>query len=372
MLATVAQLPCHVERHRDGAEAAAQRREIGRTVHRVEGHPHEEAAGFGLVELLGIEDVLSAGEQEGRDRRDDSGTVGAGQSEDKLLGKHGKSDVWMDGERPALAPASSCANPVPPDMMNWYIDPFDPSRGAMAGRLSGYRILILETREEAQFSRLLRDQGADVIQCPMFTIEDTPDQDAVGTWIKGAIHEPLDDLVLMTGEGVRRLVAAAKRIGVENEFIAALGRPRKFARGPKPVNALRPLGRSAEVVAEPPTTEGIIATLSRTELKGHRVSLQLYPEKDHSPLLAAEREAGATHDPVAPYVYDTKAAHAEGAEEQLRLGLAQTPVASIGPVGSNELKAYGLQTDISPAGDAFFMKPLIQAIIARLTQTPPR
>jgi uroporphyrinogen-III synthase len=276
----------------------------------------------------------------------------------------------------------------------------------MAGKLSGYRILILETREEAQFSRLLRDQGADVILCPMFTIEDTPDQDAVGGWIKGVIDAPLDDLVLMTGEGVRRLVAAAKRIGLENEFIAALARPRKFARGPKPVNALRPLGLLADTVVEPPTTEGIIATLARTNLKGHRLGLQLYPEKDHSPLLAAVREAGATPVPVAPYVYDTKAAHtniaaaigeiaagrvdavaltssgqvrrlveaarAEGAEEQLRRGLAQTPVASIGPVVSNELKAYGLQTDISPAGDAFFMKPLIQAIIARLTQMPPR
>lgn len=276
----------------------------------------------------------------------------------------------------------------------------------MAGKLSRYRILILETREEAQFSRLLRDQGADVIQCPMFTIEDTPDQDAVGAWIRSAIDEPLDDLVLMTGEGVRRLVAAAKRIGVENEFIAALARPRKYARGPKPVNALRQIGLLAETVVEPPTTDGIIATLSRIDLKGHRVGLQLYPEKDHGPLLAAVREAGAIPIPVAPYVYDTKAAQpniaaaiaeivagrvdaialtssgqvrrlveaarAEGAEEQLRRGLAQTPVASIGPVVSNELQAYGLQTDISPAGDAFFMKPLIQAIIARLTQTPPR
>jgi uroporphyrinogen-III synthase len=276
----------------------------------------------------------------------------------------------------------------------------------MADRLSGYRILILETREEAQFSRLLQEQGADVIQCPMFAIEDTPDQDAVGGWIKGAIDAPLDDLVLMTGEGLRRLVAAAKRLGLENEFIAALARPRKYARGPKPVNALRQIGLAAEVIVEPPTTEGIIATLSRTELKGHRVGLQLYPEKDHSPLLAAVREAGATPVPVAPYIYNARAAQpniaaaiaeiaagrvdtialtssgqvrrlveaarAEGAEEQLRLGLAQTPVASIGPVVSNELKAYGLQTDISPAGDAFFMKPLIQAIIARLTQTPPR
>jgi len=276
----------------------------------------------------------------------------------------------------------------------------------MAGKLSGYRILILETREEAQFSRLLREQGADVIQCPMFTIQDTPDQDGVGAWIKSAINEPLDDLVLMTGEGVRRLIAAAGRMGVETEFIAALARPRKYARGPKPVNALRQIGLAAEVIVEPPTTEGIITTLSRTELKGHRIGLQLYPEKDHSPLLAAVRDAGATPIPVAPYVYDARAAQpniaaaiseiaagrvdavaltssgqvrrlveaarAEGSEEQLRLGLAQTPVASIGPVVSNELKVYGLQTDISPAGDAFFMKPLIQAITARLTQTPPR
>jgi uroporphyrinogen-III synthase len=276
----------------------------------------------------------------------------------------------------------------------------------MAGKLSGYRILILETREEAQFSRLLREQGADVIQCPMFRIEDTPDQNGIGAWIKSAINEPLDDLVLMTGEGVRRLVAAAGRMGVETEFIAALARPRKYARGPKPVNALRQIGLAAEVIVEPPTTEGIIATLSRTELKGHRVGLQLYPEKDHSPLLAAVRDAGATPIPVAPYIYDARAAqpniaaaigeiaagrvdavaltssgqvrrlveaaHAEGSEEQLRRGLAQTPVASIGPVVSNELKVYGLQTDISPAGDAFFMKPLIQAITARLTQTPPR
>ena len=45
----------------------------------------------------------------------------------------------------------------------------------MADRLNGYRILILETREEAQFSHLLAEQGADVLQCPMFTIHDAPD-----------------------------------------------------------------------------------------------------------------------------------------------------------------------------------------------------
>ncbi|MFL6826854.1 MAG: uroporphyrinogen-III synthase, partial [Bradyrhizobium sp.] len=34
----------------------------------------------------------------------------------------------------------------------------------MADKLNGYRILILETREEAQFARLLTEQGAEVMQ----------------------------------------------------------------------------------------------------------------------------------------------------------------------------------------------------------------
>ena len=83
----------------------------------------------------------------------------------------------------------------------------------MADRLNGYRILILETREEAQFSRLLTEQGADVLQCPMFTIHDAPDPAPIEAWIRRAIDQPCDDLVLMTGEGLRRLMKVARRIG---------------------------------------------------------------------------------------------------------------------------------------------------------------
>src|SRR6202790_514322 len=99
----------------------------------------------------------------------------------------------------------------------------------MADRLNGYRILILETREEARFSRLLTEQGADVVQCPMFTIHDAPDPKPIEAWIRRFIEKPWDDLVLMTGEGLRRLIKVARRIDVEQHFIAALGRPRKFA-----------------------------------------------------------------------------------------------------------------------------------------------
>jgi uroporphyrinogen-III synthase len=276
----------------------------------------------------------------------------------------------------------------------------------MADRLNGYRILILETREEAQFSRLLTEQGADVLQCPMFTIHDAPDATPIEAWIKRFIEAPFDDLVLMTGEGLRRLMKVVRRIGVEQDFILALGKARKFARGPKPGRALREIGLEPQMTTEKPTSEGIAEMLDRIDLRGHRVGLQLYPDKDHGVLIGAIRAQGAEVDTVLPYVYDAQAAdanivtaidemaqgridaialtnlgqvrrlvevaRARGCEAQLRDGLAHTPIASVGPVVSDELKSHGLRTDISPANDAYFMKPLISAMAAALGKNPPR
>ena len=276
----------------------------------------------------------------------------------------------------------------------------------MADRLNGYRILILETREEAQFSRLLAEQGADVLQCPMFAIHDAPDSAPIEAWISRFIETPFDDLVLMTGEGLRRLMKVARRINVDRDFIAALGKARKFARGPKPGRALRELGLDPQVTTEKPTSEGIAEMLSRLDLKGHRVGLQLYPDKDHGALIGAITAQGAEVDTVTPYVYDARAAdtnivtaidemangridaialtnlgqirrlievaRAKGSEARLREGLAKTPIASVGPAVSDELKSHGLRTDIYPANDAFFMKPLISAMAAALGKSPPR
>jgi uroporphyrinogen-III synthase len=276
----------------------------------------------------------------------------------------------------------------------------------MADRLNGYRILILETREEAQFSRLLAEQGADVLQCPMFTIHDAPDSAPIEAWIRRSIEKPFDDLVLMTGEGLRRLMKVVRRIGVEPEFVAALGKARKFARGPKPGRALREIGLEPQVTTEKPTSEGIAEMLVRLDLKGHRLGLQLYPDKDHSVLIGAITAQGAEVDTVLPYVYDAQAAdsnivtaidemaqgridaialtnlgqvrrlveaaRAHGREDGLRQGLERTLIASVGPAVSGELKSQGLRTDISPANDAYFMKPLISAMATTLAKAPPR
>jgi uroporphyrinogen-III synthase len=276
----------------------------------------------------------------------------------------------------------------------------------MADRLNGYRILILETREEAQFSRLLTEQGADVLQCPMFAIHDAPDPAPIESWISRFIVTPCDDLVLMTGEGLRRLMKVVRRLNVEKEFVAALDATRKFARGPKPGRALREIGLEPQMTTEKPTSEGVAEMLSRLDLKGHRLGLQLYPDKDHGALTGAVTAQGAEVDTVLPYVYDAKAAdanivtaidemaagrvdaialtnlgqvrrlieaaRANGREDELRKGLERTLIASVGPAVSGELQSHGLRTDISPANDAYFMKPLISAMAVELAKSPPR
>jgi hypothetical protein len=50
---------------------------------------HEEAAGFGVVILLGVEDVAAGLEQQGRDGSDDPRAVGAGQGEHAGAVEHG-------------------------------------------------------------------------------------------------------------------------------------------------------------------------------------------------------------------------------------------------------------------------------------------
>jgi uroporphyrinogen-III synthase len=276
----------------------------------------------------------------------------------------------------------------------------------MADRLTGYRILILETREEAQFSRLLAEQGADVLQCPMFAIHDAPDPKPIEAWITRFIDKPFDDLVLMTGEGLRRIMKVVHRMDVGQAFIAAVGMARKYARGPKPGRALREIGLEPQVITEKPTSEGIAEMLSRVDLRGHRVGLQLYPDRDHSVLIGAIAAQGAAVDTVLPYVYDAQAAdanivtaieemalaridaialtssgqvrrlfevaQAHRCEARLREGLTHTPIASVGPVVSEELKSHGLRADITPANDAFFMKPLISAMSASLGKSAPR
>lgn len=262
--------------------------------------------------------------------------------------------------------------------------------------LTGRRIVLPETRELDLFARMLEERGAEVVRCPLIAILDAPEPAPIEAWVRRVIGGGADDLVLMTGEGLRRLRGVASNAGIEADFVAALKPLRKITRGPKPVRALREIGLDADLQAAVPTTEGVIATLTPLALTGRRFALQLYPE---SPTTLADFlvAAGASVDPVTPYVYASAAEDrqvldaiermAEGAvdviaftsspqvrrlqdvarahqrEARLQAAFRRIKVASVGPVVTEALQRIGVVPAITTDG-AFFMKPLVNKIVA--------
>ncbi len=267
----------------------------------------------------------------------------------------------------------------------------------MTGALAGRRIVVPEGREIELFARMLEGQGAVALRCPMVAILDLEDSAPAEAWLRRLAAGAFDDLVLLTGEGLRRLLALARRIGLEAETQSALGRLRTITRGPKPARVLRELGLAPGLAADPPTTEGIIDRLAREALAGRTVGVQLYPGNPNAALLDFLRQAGASPDAVLPYRYASAAdtarvawairemaagavdaiaftsspqvsrlfavAQESGLEETLRQGLARTRIAAVGPVVAAALAAKGATAVIAPRF-SFHMKPLVAAICA--------
>src|SRR6476646_12122413 len=97
----------------------------------------------------------------------------------------------------------------------------------MTEELSGRRIVVPETRELGQLVRMLEERGAEAIPCPMIAIRDAPDEEPVAAWLRWFVKGTCDDLVLMTGEGLRRLLGLARRIDLEPAFLDALRTTRR-------------------------------------------------------------------------------------------------------------------------------------------------
>ena len=98
----------------------------------------------------------------------------------------------------------------------------------MSVALAGRRIAVPETRELDVFAQMLERQGANVVRCPLVAIRDVPDPAPVVAWLQRFTSNFPDDFVLLTGEGLERLVGFARRAGMEEVFITALTRVRKI------------------------------------------------------------------------------------------------------------------------------------------------
>ncbi len=276
--------------------------------------------------------------------------------------------------------------------------------GALAELLRGRVIALPETRELDLFAEMLEKRGARPLRCPLVGIHDAPDAAPIETWLKRCIGGGFDDLILLTGEGLRRLRGFAERAGLHADFVSMLAELRKITRGPKPARALREIGLKPDVAAQQPTTDGVIASLKALDLRGRRIGVQLYGEEPNAPLMDFLAAAGAQSFPVAPYRYADAAkdsevaalidalaagqvdaiaftstpqitrllevAKATGRELALANGFKQAKIAAIGPVVADTLKAQGLRVDLMPT-DSYFLKPLINELIEHLGPKTP-
>src|SRR5271163_292412 len=102
--------------------------------------------------------------------------------------------------------------------------------------LAGRTVAVPETREIDIFAAMLERRGARVVRCPLVAIRDAPDPAPVLRWSRDFAAGACDELILLTGEGLRRILSCIDRNepSLKDAFVQALGRARKITRGPKP------------------------------------------------------------------------------------------------------------------------------------------
>ncbi len=257
-------------------------------------------------------------------------------------------------------------------------------------------IAVPEARELDLFSALLERRGARVLRVPLVAILDAPDPEPVLAWLQQFCDGSCDDLILLTGEGLRRLLACLARWqpSLRAQFLQRLAQVRTITRGPKPARALRELGLAPAIEASAPTTDGVIASLADLDLSARRVGLQLYGSEPNLKLQDFLRGKRAQVHTVAPYVYASaiddaavlallEQLHAASVDAiaftskaqierlfavapaaRVCAALANTQVAVVGPVVAEALRARGVRIDGMPQS-SWSMKPL-SSELARL------
>jgi uroporphyrinogen-III synthase len=265
--------------------------------------------------------------------------------------------------------------------------------------LAGRTIALAEGRQLEELAEMLEKEGAAVVRCPLVSILDAPDPTPVLAWLRELAAGHFSYVVLLTGEGLRRLLKCAEGAGMREAIIAALSRTLLVTRGPKPVRALKEIGLAPFKVAGAPTTEGVIAALREEPMRGQSVGVQLYSESN-PPLTQFLEQAGAIVRTVQPYVYAPatdadqiarliermaageidvlaftsspqvdrlyEVVKERSLDAKLQKALERTTIAAVGPVIADNLRARGAKADICPE-QGFVMKNLVKYIERYLT-----
>jgi uroporphyrinogen-III synthase len=257
----------------------------------------------------------------------------------------------------------------------------------MPPSFNNLRVLLLESRRAREMAALVTSHGGVPIVAPSMREVPLESNTEALEFSDRLIRGEFDIVILLTGVGTRALVDVVERVrNAKEAFVAALGRTRVVARGPKPVAVLRQLNVPIWVAApEPNTWRELLAALdakaSEVPLRGLKVAVQEYgaqnpdllaglesrgaivtrvpvyqwalPE-DLGPLQAGIRALAAGEVDVVMFTTATQVVHLLQVAESMHVAddvrrqLSRVVVASIGPTTSEELSQQGIMADLEP------------------------
>jgi uroporphyrinogen decarboxylase len=247
----------------------------------------------------------------------------------------------------------------------------------------GLRVVAFESRMAAEVATMIERRGGIAIVAPSMREVPLEDNHAALDFAESLLAGEFDVVVFMTGVGTRALFQAIETRHQRAAIVAALSRLTTVARGPKPIRALRDLDLEPTIVVPEPNTwrESLSALASALDLKGKRVAVQEYGASNHeltagleargarvtivpvyrwtlpvdrAPLRAALDAIAAGNADVAIFTSSNQVtnviqlAEAEGIGADLKRGFSRLAIGSIGPVCSEQIRAYGLSVDFEP------------------------
>ena len=167
------------------------------------------------------------------------------------------------------------------------MDPVTP------GPLEGFVVGITADRRWEEQAELLRRRGATVVHGPCMDTQYLADDDDLRRATVDVIDRPPDMVVATTGIGVRAWLETAESWGLGPRLMAALGRSRILARGPKAAGVVLASGLPVWARSETEQMDDVLAKLLADGVAGRRVALQEYGMESPR-FIAALEEAGAT------------------------------------------------------------------------------
>jgi uroporphyrinogen-III synthase len=253
---------------------------------------------------------------------------------------------------------------------------------------NGLRVLVLESRRAKEMASLVTTFGGTPVVAPSMREVPLESNTEAIEFADRLIRGEFGVVILLTGVGTRALLEVVDRVrNARAEFVAALGRTKVVARGPKPLAVLRELGITPWIVApEPNTWRELLAALDNkrgeVSLAGLNVAVQEYGVSNPE-LLEGLKARGAEVTPVPVYQWAlpedigplqdgiralanreidvvmftsanqvmnlVQVAASMQLQDVIRGAFSRVVVASIGPTTSERLREQGVPVDMEPS-----------------------